>query len=82
MPVQINQLRFVGTGKPIKPELKNLRVIREPSVRGILQSDIESVSEFRRIYRIKSRPTPWELGRNYSKTLRKVISGLKVVLIV
>jgi len=36
MPVQINQLRFVATGKPIKPNLKYLRVIREPSARVIL----------------------------------------------
>jgi len=58
MPVQINQLRFAGTGKPIKPELKHLRLIREPSVRGILQSDIESIREFRQIHSIKSIFTP------------------------
>ena len=78
MPVQINQLRFAGTGMPIKPNLKYLRVIREPSARGILQSGVESIREFRQINRIKSIPTTRDLCQSYLKTIGKVIFRSKV----
>ena len=82
MPAPINQMRFVGTGKPMKPELKNLRLLREPSAKGILQSGVDSIREFRQINKLKTKPSPQEIGRNSAKIQRKIPSGKKVDFIV
>jgi len=82
MPLQINQLRFVGTGRPINPNLKNLRLTREPSALGILYSSTKSFREFQQIKKIKNTLTPEEIGRYATRIIRKVYSDSKVDLVV
>jgi len=81
MPLQINNLRFVGTGKPMKPDLRNLRLTREPSARGVIQSGVENVREFRQINKIKNTPNPKEIGEYSSRVMKKITTGSKVDLV-
>ena len=82
MPLQINNLRFVGTGKPMKPNLTNLKMSREPSSKGVLQSGAESIREFQQINKTKVNPTPQDLGRYTNQIPRKMSSSTKVDLVI
>jgi len=55
-------IRFIGTGRPVTP-YKNLFVNREPSRKGIVQSGVKSVSEFKNIVYNKQKPDLKTLGR-------------------
>ena len=82
MPALFNNLRFVGTGEPIKPDFGNtLRLNREPSAQGIMRSGADDIRDFREITKSKTKPTPQELGQTSAKITRKIISGNKIDLI-
>ena len=82
MPALFNNLRFVGTGEPMKPNFGNtIRLNREPSAKGALQSGASDIGDFRAISKSKINPTPQDLGQTSAEISRKIRSGSKVDLI-
>jgi len=71
------QLTFIGTGRPMHPDLRGLGVNRQPSRNGIIRSGAQSQREFNRI-NSANIPTNEELGRSVGKAQRKIASGSKI----
>ncbi len=75
-------LRFVGTGEPMKPDLGNMIGLnRGPSSKAISLSGADSIKIFNNIMKTKKNPSPQDLGRNSAEISRKINSGTKVDLI-
>lgn len=64
------QLRFIGTGKPLRVNV-NPRLDREASRKGIRFSGIKTKREFNEVNK-RSQPSVEELGRNAVKIPRSL----------
>lgn len=69
-------ITFVGTGRPMRPDINILGINREPSRNGVLRSGIKSQKEFQRM-NYGTIPNE-ELGRGVGKPLKRVASGKRI----
>lgn len=71
-------IRFLGTGTPVSP-VKNPRINREPTKRGIEFSGVTSARELKKNIQSKLNVPPTEIGRSAVTISRIVKSGFDAV---